>query len=314
MLRGLFADSPPFNKLVMLFFIMMACFLMFAFIGILLAPLMFGVPIEEIINGYDTDNSLNIMRYRAILNSVSMFLIPAFVAAYLFLRTNEDDYFGFRRNASLMWFGASLLLILFVSPFINFLIFLNDMIVFPKSLAGLEQWFKNYEESAQQSISFLINVDNTSGLIFNIFMLAVLPAIGEELIFRGLLHNIFVKWTGNIHVAIIVTGFIFSAMHMQFYGLFPRWLLGVMFGYLLVWSGTIWLPIFAHFVNNTAVVLVYSLIHKGTISEKFEIYGTNWTNIPVTILATSVCAILLWVMYRKSKEPTKKQLAQLLYV
>jgi len=135
-------------------------------------------------------------------------------------------------------------------------------------------------------------------MLFNIFMIAIVAAIGEELIFRGVIQKIFARWTGNIHLAIIITGFLFSLIHLQFYGFFPRWLLGVMFGYLMVWSGTLWLPIFAHFVNNAVAVLVSYLIHKGTISEGIWEFGANRADIPVTIAATAISAWILWKMYR----------------
>lgn len=298
MLKGLFADSSPFTMLVMLVFTMMVCFLLFTFTGIMLAPLLFGVSVDEIVNGC---NSLNQMRYLQTLFSISIFIIPAFIAAYLFKSSGAVSYFGLQRAVSVKWFGATLLLMLMIVPFINLLVALNEMIVFPESLARLEQWLKDSEENIRQSTKLFLNVDNAGGVLFNIFMIAMLPAIGEELIFRGVLHNIFVKWYGNIHIAIIVTGFLFSAMHIQFYGFFPRWLLGVMFGYLMVWSGSIWLPIFAHFVNNALAVLAYFLIQKRTIPEEVETFGANWADIPVTVLATSICAGLLWIMYRKSQ-------------
>ena len=305
MLKGLFADSSPLTMLVMLVFTMLVCFLLFMFTGMLLAPFLFGISVDEIAAGHDADNRLNAMRYMQILYHVSVFIVPAFIAAYLFLgsakRPNVIGYFELERTISIRWFIATLLLMFAVIPFINLLAAFNEMIVFPESLARLEQWFKNSEESARQSTKLLLIVDNAGGVFFNIFMIAMLPAIGEELIFRGVLHNIFVKRTGNVHVAIIITGFLFSAMHLQFYGLFPRWLLGVMFGYLLVWSGSIWAPIFAHFVNNAVIVCISFLTNKEIISEEIKTFGANWADIFVTILATSVCAGLLWIMYRKSK-------------
>ena len=87
---------------------------------------------------------------------------------------------------------------------------------------------------------------------------------------------------------------------MQFYGFLPRCLLGVMFGYLLVWSGTIWFPIFAHFVNNATAVILSYLIHKGAVSEEVEVFGSSWGDIPVTIVATAICGWVMWKMYRKT--------------
>ena len=310
MKRGLFVDSPPFTMFVMLGFAMVTCYLLFFFIGLLLAPVILDIPIDElmnVINKGDADNQLNVIRYMQVLFSISIFTIPAFFAAYLFSK-NAVSYLGLRQGAPIKWFAVTLVIMLAVIPFINLLVALNEMIVFPESLAGLEQRLKSIEENARETTRLILNVDNVSGMFFNLFMIAMLPAIGEELIFRGLLHKIFFKWTGNIHVTIIVTGFLFSILHIQFYGLFPRWLLGVMFGYMMVWSGTIWLPIFAHFTNNAIAVYISYLIHKGTISEKFEVFGATPSDIPVTIATTSVCLALVWIMCRKWQEKNSRKL------
>src|SRR5207344_1198984 len=92
-------------------------------------------------------------------------------------------------------------------------------------------------------------------LAINLFIIAFLPALGEELFFRGMMQKLFSQLTKNNHLAIIITSIIFSAIHLQFYGFLPRMVLGIFLGYLLVWSGSLWLPILAHFVNNASAVL-----------------------------------------------------------
>jgi len=270
------------------------------FFGVLFAPLVLGIPITELLNAFNdggTVQNLNLMRYFQVLQGIGLFIVPAFFAAYLFSGT-ATGYLGLKQSASVTWYGATLLLMLVAMPCINLLAALNEMIVFPQVLSGLEQRLKDFEKAAQQITKLFMEVNSAGGMFFNIFMIALLPALGEELIFRGLLQKIFVRWTGNVHVAIIITGFLFSLMHMQFYGFFPRWLLGIMFGYLLVWSGTMWLPIFAHFVNNAVAVFLSYLIYKGIISEEIENFGTAGSDIPVILLATAVCGWLLWKMYR----------------
>jgi membrane protease YdiL (CAAX protease family) len=303
--KGLFSDASPFTQLIMLGFAMATCFFLLMFVGVLFMPLILGIPFGEIMTGIGADDevqNLNLIRYLQTLFSISLFIVPAFLAAYLF-SANVTGYLGLKRTAPLKWFGTTLLLMLAAIPCINMLAALNEMIVFPESLSGLEQWLRNFEEAAQQTTKRFLNVDNVSGMFFNIFMIAVLPALGEELIFRGVLQKIFTRWTGNIHIAIVVTGFLFSLMHGQFYGLFPRWLLGVMFGYLLVWSGTIWLPIFAHFVHNAVAVCIFSLIHKEVISEDMEVFGSSFSDVPVTIVATVASVWLLWKIYRNMVNP-----------
>jgi membrane protease YdiL (CAAX protease family) len=300
MRKGLLAGSPPFTQTIMLVFTMVVCFMLFMFIGMLLAPLILGISIADLMNSLNNGEAmqnLNLMRYMQTLQGVSLFIIPAFFAAYLF-SGNAPSYLELRQAAPVRWFGAVLLLMILAVPCVNLMASLNEMISFPEALSGLEQKLKAYEESARQTTELFLSVDNISGMFFNILMMAVLPALGEELIFRGVLQKILVRWAGNVHVGIIIAGFMFSLMHMQFYGFFPRWLLGVMFGYLLVWSGTLWMPIFAHFVHNSMAVIFSFLIHKGIIPEEIEFFGATWGDIPVTIVTTAVCAWLLWWMYR----------------
>ena len=312
MRKGLFEGASPFIQLLMLIFTMLACLLFFMVIGILLAPPLLGISFAELMNsisGSVTEQNLNLMRYMQVLQGIGFFIIPAFVAAYLF-SGNVIQYLNLGRitpetrnpkpeTRNQKWFILTLLLIFAAMPCINLLAALNEMISFPESLSGFEQWLRAFEESARQLTESFLKVNNVGGMFFNIFMIAVLAALGEELIFRGVLQKILVRWTGNVHAGIVISGFLFSLMHMQFYGFFPRWLLGVMFGYLLVWSGTMWLPIFAHFVHNAVAVILSYLIHKGIIPESVEEFGSAVSDVPVTMLAVAICVFLLWKMYRR---------------
>ena len=301
MKKGFFFDSSPITMIIMLCFVMVSSVTISMALGMLIASFVLGVPINDLANIVYNDDSmqhLNLVRYLQILTNISFFTIPALIAAYLF-SGNAVKYLGLRQGAKLKWFIATLLVMLTAIPAINLLLMLNEMIVFPESLAGLESWLMKYEDNAQQTTKLFLNVDTLGGLFFNIFMMAILPAIGEELIFRGLLHKIFVKWTGNVHVAIIITGLLFSMMHLQFYGLFPRWILGILFSYMMVWSGTIWVPILAHFVQNTLAIVVHYLIYKKMISDEVETIGASSSDIPLIIFATSLCAVTLWFMCKK---------------
>ena len=128
--------------------------------------------------------------------------------------------------------------------------------------------------------------------------MALLPALGEEFIFRGILQRLLKDWLKNIHVAIFITGFLFGAMHMQFYGLLPRMILGVIFGYLFYWSGSIWVPVFAHFINNSGAIVVSWLSNIGLISQKYQDFGStgNMVFIILSFLMTVSC---LFMVYRR---------------
>ena len=164
----------------------------------------------------------------------------------------------------------------------------------PALLSGLEDWMRTMEEAAKVLTEKFMKVEAIPGLLFNVFMIAVLPTIGEELLFRGVIQRIFTNMTKNYHWGIWIAAFIFSAFHMQFYGFLPRLLLGAMFGYLLVWTGTIWVPILAHFVNNTMGVVGYYLIDKGIISKDIEQWGTGNEQFPLVLFSITSTGILLF--------------------
>jgi membrane protease YdiL (CAAX protease family) len=175
----------------------------------------------------------------------------------------------------------------------------------PGIFSGVEDWMKNMEENAMELTELFLDTKSIGGFLFNIFMIAVLPAIGEELMFRGVLQKQFSDWFRNNHMAIWFTAFLFSAMHMQFYGFLPRFFLGVIFGYLFFWSGSIWLPIIAHFINNTIAVTVYFLINNGKINESVEEIGTTGHGsliyLPISII---LIAVILFQIYKQEEKPT----------
>lgn len=150
--------------------------------------------------------------------------------------------------------------------FVNaYLVEWNAGIDLPDSLDGIEKILKSLEESLAETTEKFTTFDSFWSFLLGFVVIAVLPGIGEEIMFRGVLQNSLHKYSGNKHIAIWVTGFIFAAIHMQFYGVVPRMMLGVLFGYLYVWSGNLWLPIISHITNNgVAVIMTYAAQLEAT--------------------------------------------------
>ncbi len=133
-------------------------------------------------------------------------------------------------------------------------------------LGGFERIAKKFEETAKIQTEFLTTFDSNGQFFLALIVIAVIPGISEELLFRGFIQNLLNSVTGNAHAAIWIGGFVFSLFHMQFYGLVPRMLLGVLFGYLYYWSGSLSLAMLAHFVNNAFTVIMMYMFQKGVIS------------------------------------------------
>ena len=184
------------------------------------------------------------------------------------------------------------------SPFIEW----NAGIRFPEFLSSFEEWAKTREEFAMKVTTFLTTFDTSGELIIGLLVIAVLPAIGEEFVFRGLIQPQLHKNTGNIHAAIWISAILFSAMHMQFFGFVPRMLLGALFGYLYHWSGNLWLAILAHFVNNGfSVLMLYS--HQQGVS-KLDMNSTESAPWGAVLGAAIVSFILLYIFKKQSSSTT----------
>lgn len=133
---------------------------------------------------------------------------------------------------------------------------LNSGMKLPEWLSSLEEWMRSKENYAESLMETVLTPDDPGSLLINIVMIALLPAVGEELIFRGVIQRILKNLFRSGHLSVWVTAILFSAIHFQFYGFLPRFILGLVFGYLFLWGGTLWLPVIAHFVNNGVLVLV----------------------------------------------------------
>jgi membrane protease YdiL (CAAX protease family) len=163
------------------------------------------------------------------------------------------------------------------------------------------------EEATNQAMKTLLQMDSFGILLYNVFLIAVLAAVGEELLFRGLLLRLLFDKTRNVHAAVWISSVIFSAIHLQFYGFFPRMLLGAYFGYLLWCSKSIWLPILAHFIYNATAVILSYLIQQDQAKPEWETAGANgdtWLAFGSLI----IFAALLWQLRIKKKLKTLKNM------
>jgi hypothetical protein len=133
-------------------------------------------------------------------------------------------------------------------------------------------------------------------------MIAFLAALGEELLFRGALLKMIYLSVKNVHVAVWISAFIFSAFHLQFYGFVPRMVLGLLFGYLFVWSGSLWIPIVLHFIFNGISVIAAFLYQHGIIDVDVEALGTTQNSL--LILLSGIASLMLFGMIYKFKNKT----------
>lgn len=190
---------------------------------------------------------------------------------------------------------AVVFLVVCLIPFNDLIIQWNNSLSLPEPLKWMEFWMKDMEDKMRELTQVLTHFSSPARLLAGFLVIAVLPGIGEELVFRGLLQNKLQALTRNPHVAIWVAAIIFSAIHFQFYGFLPRMLLGALFGYLYVWSGNLWVPILAHFVNN-AFTLLMVYLYQQKVSD-YDAAGSPVASLPLSLGSLVITAGLLFYLY-----------------
>jgi membrane protease YdiL (CAAX protease family) len=235
------------------------------FFIVLIAPVLKIVSHSQLSETY-------VLRVSQMCMSIALFVLSPFAFAY-FVSPKIQPFL--KLDVNIQWKSAGLLAVymLLIIPFVNLLSYFNHQLVLPDGLAAVEAWMKASEAEVAHLTERILTTHTIWGLLFNIFIVAFLPAIGEELFCRGVLQRIFQDWKG-VRMAIWISAIIFSTIHLQFYGFVPRLLFGVFFGYLLIWSGSLWLPILAHFVNNATAVIFYYFTKNGSHQPNIETIGT----------------------------------------
>lgn len=303
MKNPLFEHSHPFTKFLFLLFIIVVSFTVFLIFGLITAVPLFDINLSSFQDALNLNNPENIglIKYFQFIQHLGIFIVPPIVAAFIFSK-HPSSYLHADKKSKLSVYLLAGIIIIFAIPLINYTGALNAKLSLPESFAGLETKIKAMEESAAKMTEAFLNVHSIGGLLVNLIIIALLPAIGEEFMFRGILLKLFKEWTKNKHAAILISAFLFSAIHFQFYGFLPRFLLGVLFGYLFVWSKNIWVPVTVHFINNGLAVVLYYFMHGSEMYEKADTFGTD--TISSVIFSVLFVGILLYLFRKITKIET----------
>jgi len=290
--------SPLYQLIISIFTIAAIGFVLFV-VFFIAGVLAFGIDLSTmssdlLLNSSNTD--IAFLRYLLITEQICFFVIPAIylLRQYKSRDGNINSYFSVPL-ARETW--MVILIAFCLVPVTGFTGQLNSEMHFPEWLAGLEKWMIGKETEAEGLFEMISAADTFQVMLLNLFIISVLPALGEEMIFRGIFQRIFQKLFRNDHVGIWVIALIFSAIHLQFFGFLPRFILGLVFGYLYYWSGTLWLPILAHFVNNAIPTI-------GVYLQGWEKTSTQpdtelW--VQLLILPAPIVIIVLIMMYFRKK-------------
>lgn len=246
-------------------------------------------------NGDDIDN----LKAAQAISSTLIFIVPP-IGLYLLTRQKPMQELGFRKISPLWALFGGLALMFISLPITNLLGEWNQGMNFGEAFAKIEELLKTMEETAAELTQKMLKVDTFGGLLINLLVIALIPAIGEELTFRGVLQQALTKGCKNAHVAIILTAAIFSFIHLQFYGFFPRLFLGLLLGYMFYATGSLWTSIAMHFLNNGTAVVVYYLDNKGIIDSEVDSFGST-QNIALIALSIVLTVAIIVMAMRKKK-------------
>ena len=234
------------------------------------------------------------------ISSIMMFVVPPIVYYSITRKEHQMRALGFRKLTPPWWLIFIGVAIMFVSiPVTATLTTWNEGMSLGGAFSKLEDLIKNLEETAKVATEKMLNVNTIGGLLLNLVIIALIPAIGEEMTFRGVLQQSLTRKM-NPHIAIILSAAIFSFFHFQFYGFLPRMFLGILLGYMFYITGSLWTSILMHFVNNGSAVALYYLGNKGII-EDAEHWGETQSTWIIAASAAITIGLFLW-SWRKSKK------------
>ena len=209
-------------------------------------------------------NEIAALKLYQALTSLGRFLFVSLVFVYL-LGERNGNYLLLNRTPKLNQVIIIPLIMLSSALVIGGIQEWNAHLHLPKSLADIEAVFRDLEDRAQLQTDMFLQVDTVGGLLTNIIIICVIAAVGEELLFRGVIQQTLLHATKRPHLAIWVSACLFSIIHLQFFGFFPRLLLGAVMGYLLYYINSLWAPVWAHFLTNFITVLGYYLIQTENL-------------------------------------------------
>jgi len=232
------------------------------------------------------------------VNHLGTYLLPSLLYWYWIERRTWHQ-FNNRPVSAVAGIGLVVLIVISFMPFDSLIIEWNQNLHLPETLSPVEQWMRNQEKSLAGMSKFLTTFQGPDQLIIAMLVIGVIASIGEETLFRGILQRNLTVWTGNPHIGIWLAAALFSAIHVQFLGFFPRMLLGALFGYLYLWSGNLWVPILAHFVNNGFTVLMVYMHQKKLVSVDIE----RTESIPMAgVLVSGLITLGLLVYFQKRNQ------------
>jgi uncharacterized protein len=295
----------PFERPTMSPFVVLGlCLGMFVIGNIISSGFMFawaaayGMDFQEVLKGLSENTPVgtrNFMRGVLFLNHLFSFIIPALATAWLVYKSKWLSYFELKSLPRLNVILIAFAWLIVCTPFVQYAYYLNKMLPLPA-------WMIEAENATAGMLEAIISKESFYEIILNVCLIAVIPGIGEELMFRGIVQKQIGRLLTNEHVQVWVSAAIFSGIHMQFQGFFARMILGAVLGYLYIWTRNLWVPMIVHFLNNGLQVIgLYAFNIKASEMDKFgDVSKIHWAASAFWGMASLIGAVYLGNYIRKT--------------
>jgi membrane protease YdiL (CAAX protease family) len=256
---------------------------LFAGMILMIAVLMIsGTSLQQILDGgYFNSEKVNLARLVLLINHLTMFLLPALAWAWIYYRKKWLSGLGLDRGLSGLQALAGIFFLIMAYPIVSKSFEINQS-------WDLPAWMGEMEGQTAELLKILLKMDHGGELLFNLLIIALIPGIGEELIFRGIIQQEIDRVLKKPWLAVVFSSLIFSAIHFQFEGFLPRFLLGMILGLLLMWTRNLWLPILVHAFNNGMQVVLAYFIPEMSEQELEESVPVTWLALVASVIVTAL--------------------------
>jgi len=274
--RDFVSGSSAWYKLLFVCFLVLAFFMLTGILGMVTLMISSSLTLQEAVSILNNPGPADIpvLKLSQALQTIGLFIGTAWLAAF-FLSPVAGTYLKIKGKPSFFSLFLVVLSMITWIPAINFAADINARLNLPESMDFVEDKMEALRNTYNQLTELFLNTGSVTDFLVNIIVMAILPAVGEELLFRGVFQRLLTEWTRNIHWGIVLAALLFSFFHFEFFGFLPRFLLGVFFGYLFVWTSSIWVPILAHFTNNFIIVAYSFYRQPATGPSPIEELGTH---------------------------------------
>ena len=296
--KGVWSEISYSTLLYLLLVVILGGLISSFLVGAVICQLVYGISFFSSSNQvFDPSNSqmMDAMKTMQLFNAIGTFVVPPLV--FLHLRGQSfSNYLKLEKSLSGIIVAKVFVLAIAMIPLANYLGSINEAIPFPEFL----NFLKVAEEQTLLLTQQFLIMDSIWDLGIMILIMGVVASVGEELLFRGILQNLFQNWSKSKHLAAWLTALFFSVIHMQYHAVLPRFFLGAFIGYVYLYSGNLRSAIYLHFFYNTSLVVLAFLIQHEYVSSSLESFGTVSISIAISAVILLFSISYKWFNNLKS--------------